>query len=226
VSVALKKAANQAAQPYHHGDLRQALLAAALEILRKKGAQSLSLREVARLAGVSAAAPYRHFDSRDSLLAAVAEQGFLSLEKDMEAAALRHPGDARAQLRLIARTYLELAGQQPQFFQVMFGAYRVPPAADEAMHAVGRRVFLALVGLFAKAQAQGRLKRADPESQTLLFWASMHGYAMLLVQGRLRSLGDGLDAKVARLGTLIDLLLDGMEGPASGPKTPSARSRA
>src|SRR4051812_5046168 len=86
-------------KPYHHGDLHRALIDAALDLIEREGAQALTLRAAARLAGVPQAAPYRHFSDKDSLLAAVAEDGLRALCTWMREASLAHAGDTPRMLQ-------------------------------------------------------------------------------------------------------------------------------
>src|SRR5262245_4881527 len=104
---------------YHHGDLRRALLDAALELVSSKGVQALTLREVARRAGVTHAAPYHHFPSKEALFAAVATEGFRDLAAAMRAALSGRRGPF-ASLRAIGVAYVRFATEHPAHFRIMF----------------------------------------------------------------------------------------------------------
>ena len=107
-----------ARSPYHHGDLRAACLRAAMELLEEGGATALSLRAVARRAGVSPAAPYRHYADRDALISAVAAVGYRELAEQLAAA---HPSPSTADdFGAIAVAYVQFALQRPALFRVMF----------------------------------------------------------------------------------------------------------
>src|SRR6218665_2086733 len=106
--------------PYHHGNLRQALLAAALLILEKEGEAGLGLRDLARAVGVSPAAPYRHFDPRAALLEALAVTGFQRFTAAMEAVAAAKPNDAMAEM---GKTYVLFALENPGLFRLMFSPH-------------------------------------------------------------------------------------------------------
>jgi len=142
---------------YHHGDLRAALLAAAGEVLEKQGLASLSLREVARRAGVSHNAPYRHFPDRDSLLAALAAQGFEQFGDALEKRPRREMGEA----------YVEFALEHPQRFRLMFSG--VHGASDQ-------RAYEALKTSFADLGENARYAAAAA-------WALVHGLSQLLLDG-------------------------------------------
>src|ERR1700752_1113561 len=105
--------------PYHHGDLRAACLRAAMELLEEHGETALSLRAVARRAGVSPAAPYRHYADRDALISAVAAVGYRELAERLAAA---HPSPSTpVQLAGVAIAYVQFALERPALFRIMFG---------------------------------------------------------------------------------------------------------
>lgn len=114
---------------YHHGDLRRALLEAALALVSSKGAEGFSLREAAREVGVSPAAAYRHFEDKKALLAALAHDGMGRLATAMEKAVAAAPGvpgspaRAAAELGAVGHAYVEFAVRNPSHFQVMFGPW-------------------------------------------------------------------------------------------------------
>jgi AcrR family transcriptional regulator len=105
--------------PYHHGDLANALVAAALKVVETDGADALSLRDVAASLGVSRAAPYRHFADRDALLAVVAAQGFEALA-DVYEAARTSAGEGPARMRKAMRDYMHFAWSRPGLHRLMF----------------------------------------------------------------------------------------------------------
>src|SRR5687767_15921657 len=109
-------------RPYHHGDLRRAMVQAALEILRETQSLELSLRELARRAGVSHNAPYKHFADKRELLAAVSAAGFEMLAKRM-ARAIAGRGNAREQLFAMLRAYVDHGVDNPALYRLMFGDY-------------------------------------------------------------------------------------------------------
>ena len=147
---------------YHHGDLRAALVRAAEEVLEEQGLAGLSIREVARRAGVSHNAPYRHFADRESLLAELAAEGFRRLGAELAA----HSG------REIGEAYVRFALAQPERYRLMFNAKR--EAAQET--------YDTLVSAFREDRAI-----ADPEKAAAAAWALMHGLAQLLLAGHFPS---------------------------------------
>ena len=162
---------------YHHGDLANALIAAALTAVEQAGPDAVSLRDLAQTLGVSRAAPYRHFADRDALLAAVAARGFEDLNLGYEAA-LAAEGDGREKLRAAGRVYLDFARRRPGLFRLMFesdflGRDR-PPAvligpADKAYHLLWRAMEAAC------PDADERTIKA----RTITVWSTIYGYIAL-----------------------------------------------
>src|SRR5215467_5021752 len=116
-----KVLSRSAGEPYHHGDLRRALIETALTMVTEEGAWTFTLREVARRAGVSHAAPYNHFNDKAALLAEVAAMGFQALRERMAAASGAHPRSARQAMLSIAATYVRFGVEQPAHYRLMFG---------------------------------------------------------------------------------------------------------
>ena len=158
---------------YHHGDLRETLLDAAEALLAQRGAEALSLRDVARGAGVSHAAPYHHFAGLPELLAALAARSFSQLGAAMQASVDAHPADAREQLLAIAAAYVDFARRRPARFRLMFG----PVLASRSRHP----------GLDQAAQASfcvllDAATRFDPAAGPLIAltgWSLAHGLSHL-----------------------------------------------
>jgi len=178
---------------YHHGNLRESLIQAALDELAESGSADISLRKVANRAGVSSAAPYRHFKTRESLLYALSEHGFMLLNREMAAAVGNHPSRPWKQLLSLSEAYLSMAERQSAFFRIMFGPYSeadpdldkagVPRACDDS--------YAGLVAIFRKAIADGHFHKGPAESMALTYWAMLHGFSSLMIEGKL----DGIRAK-------------------------------
>ncbi|MFC1431558.1 TetR/AcrR family transcriptional regulator [Streptacidiphilus sp. N1-3] len=160
---------------YHHGDLRAACLRAARELLEEDGAE-LSLRAVARRAGVSANAPYRHFPDRDALVSAVAAQGYRELAAHLTAAHARPsaPEDGAE----IAVAYVRFALDHPALFRVMF-AEPCDPGSPERVAAVSD-----ITGFVETAVGEA-FPGADPGPLATAIWALVHGLAFLHLDGKL-----------------------------------------
>jgi AcrR family transcriptional regulator len=168
---------------YHHGNLKQALLKASLDLLRKAGPNAFTLREVARQAGVSHNAPYRHFRNKQALLAALAAEGFDRLTSAMTQAAGSASGSLE-RLHLSGRGYVEFALRYPQHFAVMFDA---PTHFDQypETQAAGARAFGTLVRYIEECQAEGVLPQGEAKLFALLAWSMVHGVAKLAIAERL-----------------------------------------
>jgi AcrR family transcriptional regulator len=161
---------------YHHGDLRAALVTAALELLDESGETDLSLRAVARRAGVSPAAPYRHYADREALASAVAAAGYRELAERLTAA---HPSPSTPQqLASVAVAYVQFALERPALFRVMFGE-PCDRDNDERAAATGA------VSLYVRAIVERTFPHADPDALAPAIWALVHGLAFLHLDGKL-----------------------------------------
>jgi len=202
-----RPAPSSESRAYHHGDLRTALVRSALEILRAEGPEGLTLRAVARAAGVSQAAPYRHFADRRALVAAVAEEGFRRLHADMLEAFRANPGPQG--FRQIAYAYVRFAERNPAEYRIMFGPEVARqddlPALRETSHAVLDFVRQGVEGL----QAAGVVAAGDPWRIAVSLWAMLHGLVMLFLDGQTDSIGTSLDELVD---TATGVLMYGMAG--------------
>lgn len=170
---------------YHHGDLRQGLLEAALTLLKTKDAQSLSLREVARQAGVSHTAPYRHFVDKASLLEAVAEEGFVEFGHYLNEAVASANAEPMESLKATGEAYVRYALDHPTHFRVMFSHFPADLGPDSNLPTTAAGTFQILVDIIAKGQAEGLFKTGDPAELAVGRWALVHGLAMLLLDGML-----------------------------------------
>jgi AcrR family transcriptional regulator len=182
-------------QKYHHGDLRQALLAAGMDLAREGGPDAVVLREATRRVGVSPNAAYRHFADRAALLEAVSDAAMAALavaieerfdgipESDAESA-------ARAQLRAVGTGYVAFAREQPGLFRT---AFFVPADMEQASKPEkagpsGRTPFGLLTGALDQFVASGIMPAERRANAEFLAWSSVHGLSMLLIDGPLRAL--------------------------------------
>jgi AcrR family transcriptional regulator len=170
-------------KPYHHGNLREALLEAAIRLIAEVGPTAFTLREVARRAGVSHNAPYRHFRDRDDLMAAVAAEGFRELKQAMmEGAGERR--DALDRLKRAGLSYVSFAVRRPEHFTVMFDAPMSKQKHPDSA-AAAEQAFDTLMSFVKGAQDAGRLPSGDLRQMALLAWTMVHGIAKLAITGRL-----------------------------------------
>jgi AcrR family transcriptional regulator len=176
---------------YHHGHLRNALVAKAAELVRTRGEQGFSLREAAREVGVSPAAAYRHFPDKAALLAALAEEGHARLATAMERNVARLPdqGDPKrlavAMLRAIGEGYVEFAVKNPSYFGVMFGPCMKQQGFAPGCGPSGRDPFQLLVDALDGLVAAGVIHAERHAGVEIAAWAGVHGLASLLVDGAL-----------------------------------------
>jgi AcrR family transcriptional regulator len=170
--------------PYHHGNLRNALLDAAVALIGEAGPRGFTLREVARRAGVSHNAPYRHFASKDDLLLAVAAEGFERLASVMREAMVPG-GSPRERLELCGCGYVDFALRWPQHLLVMFD---LPAALREGCDPgprIGEDAFRVLLDGIVAAQESGDLLAGDPQPLAWTAWSLVHGIAKLATGGNL-----------------------------------------
>jgi AcrR family transcriptional regulator len=195
---------------YHHGDLREALLAAAEELLHEKGLQGLTLRACARRAGVSHAAPKHHFTDLSELLSEVAARGFQRLAAALQKAHAEVGDDPDARFIAVARTYVHFARRNPAHFRLMFRS-DVLRDCNAALATASGRTFAEMAGCItgqrgepdvAPEQLLERIREEDFMQDVLLGWSHVHGYAQLLLEGQL-----AVFAKEEQLEEFIDRTL-------------------
>jgi len=170
-------------RPYHHGDLRRALLAEAEEALREAGIEQLSLRALARRVGVSHAAPRRHFPDRQALLDALAEAGFARLGAELDEAAEAAGPDFEARLRATASAYVRFATRDAVLLELMFAGKHGDPSGrlDDA----AGEAFAVVLELIRQGQASGALEGGEPKRVGLVLFATIQGIAALHAGGML-----------------------------------------
>jgi len=184
----------EAHAPYHHGDLRRALLDAATSAIEEEGVEGVTLRGIAARAGVSHAAPYRHFADKDALIGSVAEAGFDELREDLARAAGRCKGGIDGLVEA-AVAYVDYARRRPGRYAVMFRSPRTQ--ATKAVTA-SNRAFGELVALVKAAQDEGALPASDAQDEARAAWALVHGLAELASTNRLQLRGRRELARITR----------------------------
>lgn len=202
---------------YHHGNLRQALIDTALELVREVGPQQLSLREVARRLGVSSGAPYRHFASRRALLTAVAEEATARLGVGMRRAVAAHPDGGLPQVQALGQAYLEWAEHSPMHFRVVSGRDQIDYAASPGMDRLNRELRALAVQALAGAQRQGEATACNADDLAVLARATVYGLARMQHDGHFAQWGSvpGQDWERAReLLALFVSLLQARAAPA------------
>lgn len=169
---------------YHHGDLRNALVNIGVAMLAEEGVEALSLRGLARRAGVSHNAPYQHFADKDALLAAIAEQGF-GLLADAIDNSLTGAGTDSFRERLIAagQGYVRFAIDHPHHFRLMFGPQTHADYAS--LSTAARAAFDGLAGIVAEGRREGTLRGDDPREAAMVIWLVVHGLCEVLIAGKI-----------------------------------------
>jgi AcrR family transcriptional regulator len=168
---------------YHHGNLKEALLRAALELIAQKGPAGFTFAEAARWAGVSPAAPYRHFRDRDELLASVALRGFERFAIVLEKAWDDGRPQPLAALDRLGKAYLEFARAEPAYYSAMFEA-GISLASIPELREAGESAFAVLRGASQMLCAQVPLQSRPPALMVALhIWAMSHGIASLFGRG-------------------------------------------
>jgi AcrR family transcriptional regulator len=168
---------------YHHGNLKEALLRAALELIAQKGPAGFTFAEAARWAGVSPAAPYRHFRDRDELLASIALRGFNQFEAALARAWDGGRPDVFVAVDRLGRAYLGFARSEPAYYSAMFEA-GIPLATNPELREAGDRAFAVLREAAEKLCAQTPARNRPPALMVALhIWAMSHGVASLFGRG-------------------------------------------
>jgi AcrR family transcriptional regulator len=170
----------KAKRPYHHGDLRAALITAALSLIDQHGVQGLALSDAAHLAGVSVAAPYRHFKDKEALLAEIAAEGFTLFRNALAHAFESHPEDKGKRLVEMGVAYVDFALRHRSHFRVMWETGIVQANYPEIQQTAQQAYRL------LEEAANGLHPRAHPTRQQALVraaWSLVHGYAMLTLAG-------------------------------------------
>lgn len=173
-------------ETYHHGDLKNALIQAGIEILSRDGIQALSLRSVAKRAGVSHAAPYAHFADKDALIAAIAAEGYRKLYAQL-AAAPPDSGDPLARLRDTAFAYLQFALDEPDHFRITFSGVVAAEKNYPEYVEQSRRCYALVVRLVTDCQADGLFAGEDVQRLAVSIWSCIHGFAQLVLAKQLPS---------------------------------------
>jgi AcrR family transcriptional regulator len=177
--------------PYHHGNLRVALIEAGLKLIEEKGVRALTLREIGTRVGVSRMAAYRHFSDKADLLAAIREAGFVQFVEALESAWHAALPDFASRMTALALAYVRFAANHRAHFEVMFS-----PAAREESNAPpgdgpGARAFGILADTIRAGQESGEVREGDPVLFARMAWAQVHGISMLGLEPDLRPSGAG-----------------------------------
>ncbi|MFX0578086.1 TetR/AcrR family transcriptional regulator [Nocardia nepalensis] len=185
---------------YHHGALRDTLLAACLRLIETEGIGAVSLRRVAREAGVSTGAPYHHFADRSALLAALSTQGFQRLASELAVARAAADTPLTA-LTALAEAYVQFSQEHPGYFRLMFRPELSEPDKHPDAMAAGDAAFDVLAHTIAECVAAGMLPADKADTLAVMWWSLAHGMASLWLDGQ-------LEKRSVQLGTTAPTLVD------------------
>jgi AcrR family transcriptional regulator len=204
--------ATPARDSYHHGALREELITASLELIEAEGIGAVSLRRVAREAGVSPGAPYHHFADRSALLAAITVRGSGLLEQSLREARQDAP-TAAAALGALIEAYVRFAAGNPAYIHLMLRPELSHPENHPEVQAAGEGAITLLTEVVQDCQAEGSAPPGDPATLTGLVWALAIGIVTLWLDGPLEarcvSLGTTPEELTARITALLTGLLTG-----------------
>ncbi|MBN1449448.1 MAG: TetR/AcrR family transcriptional regulator [Anaerolineales bacterium] len=171
--------------PYHHGDLKNALIKAGTEILGSEGLGGLSLRKVAKQAGVSHAAPYAHFRDKQALIGAISTEGFKQLYSQIEAVKETYQTNPETLLIEAAWAYVQFALNTPDRFKLMFSSVLDKEKAYPDFVEASQKNFRQVVEIVEVCQGAEILKSGDSDLIALSLWGTVHGFISLLLEGQI-----------------------------------------
>ena len=193
-------------RPYHHGDLRRSLILAGSKMIEEKGLAGLSLREVARAAGVSHTAPYRHFQDKADLLAAIAQVGFEQLTDEAGKAARLHGDDPRKQFVAASVQYILFGVRNPCMAHLLFGGVINMRTAPRALKQSSWAAFQLVETIIDNGKKAGVFIDRDTMELAVTIWSGIHGLAQLISGGYLSRLA-ATEQQVETLGKMVCRLL-------------------
>lgn len=170
---------------YHHGDLKNAIIKAGVEILANEGSRGFSLRKAAMKAGVSHSAPYAHFNDKQELIAAISTRGFEQLHQQIRMAAEKNQGDTKKKLLEVGWAYVQFAQKDADFFKVIFSGALENEQAFPDFVDISHRTFQLVVDLVCDGQRAGLLKQGDADVLAVSIWSMVHGFTCLLLESQI-----------------------------------------
>ena len=202
---------------YHHGSLHTALIDAASEVLREIGPKGMTIREVAKRAGVSHAAPYRHFSNKDELAVAVVERGFKLLNEAMTTARERAGENVLEQFAAAGAAYMDFARNYPAYYRAMFSGELLSGEGKADMEHTSAAALEQIESDVRACQAIGVLREGEPKLQAIAIVSAIHGFLSLLNDGRIAHLLSGDHGIDQAQEFVISAIIQGLGAPAEQP---------
>jgi AcrR family transcriptional regulator len=175
------------ARKYHHGDLKNALIQAGIEILSEQGLHALSLRKVAQRAGVSHAAPYAHFTDKQALIAAISTEGYYKLYDCLAAVVEHYRNDPMRQLIEASWAYTQFALREPAHFKITLSSMVEKEQDYPAFVEMTHKAFGLVVRVTEACQQAGILKPGPSDQMAVCVWSTVHGFTSLILEGQISS---------------------------------------
>lgn len=207
----MRKPIKKSKMTYRHGNLREAILVTSLHMIEHgAGAESLSLREIAKKAGVTHQAPYRHFKDREALLAALAQDGFEKLFSSMsETLALETTPFNR--LLKLGESYLTWASIHPSHFRLMF-SHSIPEyEVSQNLQLATKNVLDLVVSVVSENQDAKILRKDDARSLARQFWSAVHGVSILFIDRQFKPLNNDLKSGQHLVKEIVTNLANGLK---------------
>jgi AcrR family transcriptional regulator len=173
------------AEKYHHGDLKNALIKAGIEILAADGETGLSLRKVAGRAGVSHSAPYAHFADKQALIAAISTEGYRRLYDKLMAVTQTYPGDPLRQLVETAWVYARFAMDDTAHFKITFSGIIEKEKDYPEFVEMSKRSFSVVEAIVKTCQEAGVLEAGPTDAVAVSVWSMVHGFVSLLLENQI-----------------------------------------
>jgi AcrR family transcriptional regulator len=173
------------AEKYHHGDLKNALISAGIEILAEDGENGLSLRKVAGRAGVSHSAPYAHFADKQALIAAISTEGYRRLYEKLIAVTQTYPGDPLCQLVETAWVYTRFAMDDTAHFKITFSGIIEKEKDYPEFVEMSKRSFSVVEAIVKTCQEAGVLEAGPTDAVAVSVWSMVHGFVSLLLENQI-----------------------------------------
>jgi AcrR family transcriptional regulator len=209
-----KKPRSPAPKPYHHGDLRRALIDTALRLAEEGGVDQVSVREAARRAGVSPGAPFRHFATREALLTAVAEEAQRRFRAEIQTALTEAPsGDPLSRFRSFGLAYLRWAMRNPAHFEIISTGRYFNHDGAAALSCDNAELIATTERLLADALAQGRLRSSDLKTVQIAGRALVYGFARMNIDGHFPRWGVAGKDIERTAEAVLDLFIGGIATP-------------